>query len=325
MDIEYLLFLQRLRESWHDGPTPFMEWVSLFSVTLLVMAPVFVYWAVDKKKGLYALASWCVCCGLNSVVKLTACVYRPWIRDPRVLPAGDAIRTATGYSFPSGHTAVAGSIYGGLAVAFWRRKWVAVPCLVLLALTAFSRNYLGVHTPQDVAVGLLETAVVLFCAAKLFAWTARHPEKENWLLGACFAAGWIGLAYIAFKRYPMDYVDGNLLVDPRRMMVDGYGDLALMVAFPAARFAEKTWIRFDPAALGSAAPLAGALGMVPLWCMLKWLGGPLHGWLGSHWGNFAFKAVLVVYCVALYPLVLKAAGRLAARRAARDEGGAGGA
>lgn len=318
MDMDYLLFLQRLRESVHDGPTPFMEWISLFAVTFLVMAPVFVYWSVDKKKGLYVLASFCLCCALNSIVKLTACVYRPWIRDPRVVPAGDAIRTATGYSFPSGHTAVAGSIYGGLAVAFRRRKRVAVPCLVLLALTAFSRNYLGVHTPQDVLVGLLETALVLFAAAKLSAWTARHPEKENLLLAACFAAGWIGVAYISLKGYPTDYADGNLLVDPRRMMVDGYGDLALPVAFSMARFVEKTWIRFDPAALGNAAPLVGMLGMVPLWCMLRWLGGPLHGLLGSHWGHFANKFLVVFYCVALYPLAIKAIGRFAARKAAQE-------
>lgn len=324
MDIDYLLFLQRFRESVHDVPTPFMEEISLFAVTFLLMAPVFVYWAVDKKKGLYALAAFCLCRALNSVVKLTACVNRPWIRDPRVVPAGDAIRTATGYSFPSGHTAVAGSIYGGLAVAFRHRKWIVAPCAVLLGLTAFSRNYLGVHTPQDVLVGLLETALVLFAAAKVFAWTARRPEKENLLLASCFLAGCLGLVYIACKPYPMEYVGGNLLVDPRRMMVDGYGDLALLLAFPVSRFVEKTWIRFDPATLGSAAPLVGVLGLVPLGCMINWLGGPLHALLGNHWGNFANKFLLVFYCIALYPLVIKAVGLWMARKAAprekRDKG-----
>lgn len=310
MDIQYLLFLQRFRESVHDAPTPFLEWLSLFAVTFLIVVPVFVYWAVDKKKGLYVLASFSLCCALNSIVKLTACVYRPWIRDPRILPAGDAIRTATGYSFPSGHTAVAGSIYGGLAVAFRHRGWVTVPCAIMLVLTAFSRNYLGVHTPQDVLVGLIETALVLFAVAKLFAWTARHPEKENLLLAACFVAGCLGLAYTSFKPYPMDYVDGNLLVDPRRMMVDGYGDLALLIAFSVARVVEKTWIRFDPAALGSAAPLVGVFGLVPLWCMLNWLGAPLYDLLGTYWGHFANKFLIVFYCIALYPLAIKAVGRL---------------
>ncbi len=151
MDIEYLLFLQRFRESINDSLTPFMEGISLFAVTYLIMIPVFVYWVVSKRKGLYTLVSYYLCCGFNAIVKLTVCAYRPWIRDARVHPAGDAITTATGYSFPSGHTVTAGPIYGGLAVVSWSwKKFVSVILGIFLLLTAFSRNYLGVHTPQDV-------------------------------------------------------------------------------------------------------------------------------------------------------------------------------
>ena len=88
MDIEYLLLLQRFRESIHNALTPFMESVSLFAVTYLIMIPVFVYWAVDKRKGLYTLVSYFLCCGFNAMLKLTACIYRPWIRDARIMPAG---------------------------------------------------------------------------------------------------------------------------------------------------------------------------------------------------------------------------------------------
>lgn len=162
IDIEYLLLLQNFRNATNNILTPFMEWISLFAVTRLIIIPVFVYWVVDKKKGLYTLAAYYLACGFNAVVKLTACIYRPWIRDARVLPAGDAIRTATGYSFPSGHTVTAGPIYGGLAVSGRKRvPWLSVICLIALFLTAFSRNYLGVHTPQDVAVALLESALAL--------------------------------------------------------------------------------------------------------------------------------------------------------------------
>ena len=102
MDIDYLLLLQQFRNDTRDWLTPFMEDVSLFAVTFLVMIPVFVYWTIDKKKGLYTLAADYLCCGFNAVVKLTACVYRPWIGDPRVIPAGDAVRTAPDGRFRSG-------------------------------------------------------------------------------------------------------------------------------------------------------------------------------------------------------------------------------
>jgi hypothetical protein len=82
MDIDYLLLLQRFRENINDALTPFMEYVSLFAVTFLIMIPVFVYWVVDKKKGLYTLVSYYLCCGFNAMLKLTACIYRPWIGMP---------------------------------------------------------------------------------------------------------------------------------------------------------------------------------------------------------------------------------------------------
>ena len=310
MDIEYLLLLQRFRESISNALTPFMEQLSLFAVTYLIMLPVFIYWTVDKRKGLYTLVSYYLCCGVNAMVKLTACVYRPWIRDARVLPAGDAITTATGYSFPSGHTTTAGPIYGGLAVSAWSwKKWISVIMVFLVLLTGFSRNYLGVHTPQDVLAGLFEAALWLFVAARLFSYLARHPEKENIFLIISFIVGWLGIVYITFKPYPMDYVGGRLLVDPQKMMNDGYGDICLLIAFPVARFIEKTWIRSGPAGLSVKGFALGAAGLVPLFFMIKFMKAPLDGLLGSHWGHFTYSFIVVLYCVALWPLVISLAQR----------------
>ena len=157
MDINYLLWLQNFRNSINDAWTPFMEWVSMFSTTYLILLPVFIYWCWDKRKGLYTLVSYYLCMVITPITKLTVCAYRPWIRDSRILPAGDAITTATGYSFPSGHTTTCGPLAGGMAVTAWeekRTRWLS-PILVLwVLLTGFSRNYLGVHTPQDVFVAI---------------------------------------------------------------------------------------------------------------------------------------------------------------------------
>ena len=122
MDIEYLLLLQSFREYINDALTPFMEMISLFAVTYLIIVPAFIYWCVDKRSGLYTIVSYNASVAFNAVVKLTFCIYRPWIRDSRVMPAGDAITTATGYSFPSGHTTTATPIYGALAVCARKRS-----------------------------------------------------------------------------------------------------------------------------------------------------------------------------------------------------------
>ena len=114
--------LQDFRNSINDAWTPFMEWVSMFAVDYLILIPVFLYWFWDKRKGLYTLVSYYFCMVVTPLIKLTACIYRPWIRDSRVLPAGDSIRTATGYSFPSGHTSTGGPLAGGMAVNPGRRS-----------------------------------------------------------------------------------------------------------------------------------------------------------------------------------------------------------
>ena len=314
MDIEYLLFLQRFRESINDSLTPFMEGISLFAVTYLIMIPVFVYWVVSKRKGLYTLVSYYLCCGFNAIVKLTVCAYRPWIRDARVHPAGDAITTATGFSFPSGHTVTAGPIYGGLAVVSWSwKKFVSVILGIFLLLTAFSRNYLGVHTPQDVFVGICESVFWLIIVAKIFTYLDEHPEKENLLLLICFIVGWLGIAYITFKPYPMDYVDGKLLVDPQKMMNDGYGDICLLIAFPVARYIEKRWIGFQAPGLKGAGLAAGIVGLIPLFLMIKFMRPALDGVLGTHWGHFANTFIIVLYCIALWPLVIKAVSKTEAK------------
>ena len=314
MDIEYLLFLQRFRESINDSLTPFMEGISLFAVTYLIMIPVFVYWVVSKRKGLYTLVSYYLCCGFNAIVKLTVCAYRPWIRDARVHPAGDAITTATGYSFPSGHTVTAGPIYGGLAVVSWSwKKFVSVILGIFLLLTAFSRNYLGVHTPQDVFVGICESVFWLIIVAKIFTYLDEHPEKENLLLLICFIVGWLGIAYITFKPYPMDYVDGKLLVDPQKMMNDGYGDICLLIAFPVAWYIEKRWIGFQAPGLKGAGLAAGIVGLIPLFLMIKFMRPALDGVLGTHWGHFANTFIIVLYCIALWPLVIKAVSKTEAK------------
>ena len=320
MDIEYLLFLQRFRESINDSLTPFMEGISLFAVTYLIMIPVFVYWVVSKRKGLYTLVSYYLCCGFNAIVKLTVCAYRPWIRDARVHPAGDAITTATGYSFPSGHTVTAGPIYGGLAVVSWSwKKFVSVILGIFLLLTAFSRNYLGVHTPQDVFVGICESVFWLIIVAKIFTYLDEHPEKENLLLLICFIVGWLGIAYITFKPYPMDYVDGKLLVDPQKMMNDGYGDICLLISFPVARYIEKRWIGFQAPGLKGAGLAAGIVGLIPLFLMIKFMRPALDGVLGTHWGHFANTFIIVLYCIALWPLVIKAVSKTEAKAEEKAE------
>ena len=74
MDIDYLLVLQRFRERINDVLTPFMELVSIFAISFLVLIPAFIYWCKDKRVGLYVLSSYVLSSVLTVIIKLTACV-----------------------------------------------------------------------------------------------------------------------------------------------------------------------------------------------------------------------------------------------------------
>ncbi|MBO6150649.1 MAG: phosphatase PAP2 family protein [Clostridium sp.] len=309
MDIQYLLWLQDLRIAANDALTPFMEWVSMFAVDYLILFAVFYYWYCDKKKGLYTLVAYYFCMVATPVIKLTACVYRPWIRDPRVVPAGDAIRTATGYSFPSGHTSTAAPIAGGMAVNTWEKKstrWISVLFALFILLTMFSRNYLGVHTPQDVLVGALESLLCLVLTAKLFRYLDAHPEKEDMLLLGGFIFCCLAILYITVKPYPMHYdAAGKLLVDPQKMMNDGYGDIGKMMGFIIARYVEKTWIRFDSMKKGTKSIFLCLICLVPMVLLKSWLRPVLTAAFGSHWGRLFFSVIYTFYYIALVPLFFK--------------------
>jgi len=313
MDIQYLLWLQSFRNNIDDALTPVMEFVSMFATTYLILIPVFYYWNRSKKGGLYALVSYYFCMLLTPLIKLTACVYRPWIRDSRILPAGDSITTATGYSFPSGHTTTGGPLAGGMAIETWKNKrirWASVLLVLFILLTGFSRNYLGVHTPQDVLAALLLTVLSLFVTAKLFQYLEKNPDKEDWILLGTFLVCWLGILYITLKPYPMDLsAEGKLIVDPQKMMNDGYGDIGKVMGFVLARYIEKKWIRFEPLKNSWTNVALCLVGLIPMPLLKQFVNPLIVGWLGSHWGKLLFSVIYAFYYIAFFPLILKFIGK----------------
>ena len=306
MDIEYLLWLQNLREASNNVLTPFMQGVSDFAVGSLLLVPIFIYWCINKRNGLFVIASYGLSEFINAVVKLTACVYRPWIRDARIIPAGNAIQSAVGYSFPSGHTMAAAPTYGALGV-LGRKKSFLIPLICGLAIltTMLSRNYLGVHTPQDVGVGMILGLFSVYIASKTFAYLGKHSEKENYFICAGLLLCVIALIYINFKSYPMDYIDGKLIVDPKKMFPDSFGDIGYFAGVLAGRYIEKNFVKFSSTGLNFKGILFAVIGLVIYELIHQYFRVYIRQCLGSDWGNLVAKFLMSFFAVAVWPIVLK--------------------
>jgi undecaprenyl-diphosphatase len=82
-------------------------------------------------------------------LKLLAGRDRPYVLHPDPKPL---IGTPLDLSFPSGHSATA---FAGATILAAFAPRLAVPLFVLAALVAWSRVYVGVHYPLDIAVGAL--------------------------------------------------------------------------------------------------------------------------------------------------------------------------
>ena len=182
MDFAYLLWLQNLRNSVCDL-TFLMKAVGTLSTACVLLIPVFVYWCLNKKNGLFLIASFGTGFLFGRILKIIFCVYRPWINYPEITPAKGIIEKTTGYSFPSGHATRAAAVFGSIAVLYRKKSaLITFLCIFLIILTAFSRNYLCVHTLTDVLCGIIAGILVIYITAEIFDFLSENPEKENLIL-----------------------------------------------------------------------------------------------------------------------------------------------
>lgn len=131
-------------------------------------------WCIDKRRAYFLIYLGLLGMGINTLIKNIFCIPRPWMRDPQFTIVEQARAAATGYSFPSGHTQTATTGYGGIALTSKHRS-TRILCILAVALTAFSRLYLGVHTPADVLTSLSIGIALLLIVPPLH----RRAERSH--------------------------------------------------------------------------------------------------------------------------------------------------
>ncbi len=306
-DIQYLLLLQELRNATGGCFDEILNAISKFAVDILIFLPYVVFWCVDRAWGYRFMSTLWTGEVVNGVIKLSVCAYRPWIRSDLIEPAGDSKVAATGYSFPSGHTMVGTAIYGTAFV--WqkdKRKWLAGICAVMIILTGFSRNFLGVHTPQDVVVGFAVSCLLIYVVGMI----GKKTEGNDKLIDKISIAGIVfiilALVYIQLKPYPMDYVDGVLLVDPQKMMNDTFKACGGLLGLIVGSFIERHYLHYEiPRGSKNLAALT-AIGISLMIGWNFWMGNATFVALfGSHWGNMLQRFLMIMFALTLWPMVIK--------------------
>ena len=88
--------------------------------------------------------------------------------------------------------------------------------------------------------------LMLWAFSALFRWLEKYPEKDIWVLVGGIAVLIAYLLYVSFKPYPMDYnADGQLIVEPKKMITDCYYAAGLAFGVLTGWFVERRWIGFS--------------------------------------------------------------------------------
>ena len=137
---------------------------------------IIVFWCIDKRCGYFMLSLGFLGTVINQFLKILFRIPRPWVLDPSFEPVESAVADAGGFSFPSGHTQNVFATFGGV-FAWTKKTWLKIVCAVMIVLVAFSRMYLGVHTPLDVGVSVVIGIVLLLVLYPVFRDIDRHPNR----------------------------------------------------------------------------------------------------------------------------------------------------
>ena len=307
MDIDILLILQGFRNGVGACLVDFMTKMSFIgemNTVLIIIA--LIYWCLNKEFGNYLLMGWSSNRVVNGLLKVTACVYRPWIRDVRIIPDSEAKALATGYSFPSGHSMNAASLYGGGAIRKELSKVLRIVLGVIVVLIAFSRNFLGVHTPQDTLIGMGAGLLVMWLASKLIAWTDKNPEKDIIVVCVGTALSVAVAVFAAFKSYPVDYDEaGKLLVDGAKMANDTYKGVGWCVGFWVGWILEKRYVNFSTDIPLMTRITRLATGLLSYYAVSLILSPLFKSWFPGICGTFLSCFIQTFYVSFVFPLCIK--------------------
>lgn len=175
-DISVLFFIQdNIR---NDFLTPVMRFVTSLGnhgILWIALVLILLLFKKTRKAAFTAAVSLLITYILaNLIIKPSVARIRPYDAYPALIPLVDKL---TDFSFPSGHTA------NGFAVAFvlfWMlpKKFSVWP-VVLCALIALTRLYVGVHYPTDVIAGFLISLLVSRLVWYLIAGRKKKIQEEQ--------------------------------------------------------------------------------------------------------------------------------------------------
>ena len=266
-----LYYLEKIRTVFFDQ---LMSYVTLLgSEMFLMLGALIMLWCINKKWGYYLLFVSSIGTTINQFLKNLFEIPRPWIKDPNFKIVESARSAATGYSFPSGHTQTITGFLGGIARILKKWKYRFALIFVIL-LVAFSRMYLGVHTPLDVFTSLLIGTMLVFVLYPFF--KNEHHELSLMIIGVLLAIGHV--LFMEYKATGVIVMDDNL-VDGLK---NAYTCLGLALSLPVISYIDRKYLKYPTKAVWWAQIIKCVVGLALLIGVRTLLKDPLLALTNGH-------------------------------------------
>lgn len=232
--MQILYFFEKIRNPVFDA---FFSAITYLGDELaLMLIAIILFWCVNKRSGYFMLVSGFFGIIVNQVMKLACKVPRPWVKDPNFTIVESAREAATGYSFPSGHTQNAVTVFGSMFLIA-KKTWFKITCFILATLVGVSRMYLGVHTIWDVLAAVGCAVVILLLLEDLFKTDASFHKWMPYLSIA------LTLGSIAFFLYACVFTPESTnpnVISARKNSMTLLGCSAgLLLVYPLDRYVIK--------------------------------------------------------------------------------------
>ena len=270
---------------------------NLAGETVFIAASIIVFWCISKKCGYYMYTVGFLGTIINQFLKLLFRIPRPWVKDPDFSIVESARAEAAGYSFPSGHTQNAFAVMGAPA-RYTKKLWLRIVLSVFIFIIAFSRMYLGVHTPLDVGVSCIVGLILVFAIYPIFEKMDENPRAVYIMFGVFIVLAAAFILFIEFYHFPADIDVVNIEEGSKNAYMILFCAIGLLLVF----FVDRNYINFTTDAVWWAQLLKLALGLGIALGIKAGLKAPLLAFFGGH--NIRYF-IVVLFAGIIWPMTFK--------------------
>lgn len=285
--MELLLWFQNISNNFLD--ILFKIFTLMGEEYFIMIIFCWIAWCGDKTFAHKTGFAFCFGMGINQILKIIFCVQRPWVLDTRIKASPYALESATGYSFPSGHTQSGVTVFGCLAKRYGAFAF-KVFCIVCAIGVGISRLYFRVHTPWDVAVSFVIGVFVIFATEWIYKLCENH-ELTTLVVG--FAISVAMVLFAITKPYPTYHIP--------QYAYDCVKIAGAIGGFITGWFLERKYVKYESKGKMRDKVLRTVIGIILLLVIkLVFKTLPAENYPLMYVQNF----ILIFWCITIYPYIL---------------------